>query len=86
MKEMIRMNTPDEVIAAAFGNDCRITGKRPVYGGDINRAYQVMLSDGQSVFMKANSPDNLSFFETEANGLEALRQTKTISVPRVIGI
>lgn len=78
-------NTLKEAIAAVFG-DTQIVGKQPVYGGDINRAFRLTLSDGRAVFMKSNAPKNLSFFEAEAKGLEALRQTKTIGVPEVSGI
>ena len=83
---MEKYNKLEEALESIFGSGTRIVGKRPVYGGDINQAQKLTLSDGQSVFMKSNSPKNLSFFEAEAKGLEALRQTKTIGVPRVIGI
>ena len=84
--KMIYKNTLEETIATVFGDDTRIVGKQPVYGGDINQTFKLTLSDGRSVFMKSNTSNNLSFFETEANGLEALRQTKTIGVPLVLGI
>ena len=79
-------NTSEEAIAAVFGSGTRIIGRQPVYGGDINRAFKLTLSDGRSVFMKSNAPKNLPFFEAEAKGLDALRQTKTIGVPNVLGI
>lgn len=79
-------STLEEAIAGIFGNNVQLTGKQPVYGGDINRAFRLTLSDGRTVFMKANAPKNLHFFETEAKGLEALRQTNTIGVPKVLGI
>lgn len=82
--EVIRKNTLEEAIAAIFG-DVRIIGKQPVYGGDINRAFRLTLSDGRAVFMKSNAPKNLSFFEAESKGLEALRQTDAIGVPKVLG-
>ena len=78
-------NTLEETIAEVFG-DVRIVGKQPVYGGDINRAFRLTLSDERTAFMKSNTPNNLSFFETEAKGLEALRQTGAIGVPKVLGI
>ena len=79
-------NTIEELITAIFGNDIRIIGRKPVYGGDINSAFRLTLSDGRSVFLKSNSPKNLSFFRAESKGLEALRQTGTIGVPEVLGI
>lgn len=84
--EMKCYNSIEEAAAAVFGNDTRIVGRRPVYGGDINDAFRLTLSDGQTMFLKSNAPNNLSFFEAEANGLEALRQTNTIGVPKVFGI
>lgn len=36
--------------------------------------------------MKASTLTNLSFFEEESKGLESLRKTGTIGVPRVLGI
>ena len=41
-------------LAAVFGENVHIVGKRPIYGGDINRSYRLSLSDGSSVFMKCN--------------------------------
>lgn len=79
-------NNLEEAIAKAFGNDTRIVGKKPVYGGDINSAFRLTLSDGRSVFLKSNLPNNMSFFKAEAKGLEALRQTNSIGVPEVLGI
>ena len=84
--KMTRKNTLEEAIAEIFGNDLRIVGKQQVYGGDINNSYRLVLSDGRSVFMKSNTPKNLPFFEAEAKGLEALRQTDAIGVPQVLGI
>lgn len=84
--KMTHNTTLEEAIAELFGNDKRITGKQQVYGGDINRSYKLTLSDGTAVFLKSNTPKNLPFFEAEAKGLEALRQTNTIGVPNVLGI
>ena len=84
--EMIRKNTLEEAIAGIFGNDLQIVGKQQVYGGDINNSYRLTLSDGTAVFMKSNTLKNLPFFEAEAKGLEALRQTNAIGVTQVLGI
>lgn len=61
--------------------DKKILSMYPVSGGDINSAFQLTLVDGTQLFMKRNS---LPFFELEAKGLEAIRNTKTIRVPKVI--
>lgn len=82
----ILLRSLNEAIAAAFGENLRIVSKRPVYGGDINESYCLSLSDGTAAFMKCNALKNLSFFEAEAKGLEALRYTNTIGIPKVLGL
>ena len=67
-----------------FGSGAAIRERGPVAGGDINRAYALTLTDGTKLFMKMNSAARLHSFEAEAEGLEAIRRTGTISVPRVI--
>ena len=74
----------DETIKSVFGNNCHILARRHVSGGDINRAYALELSDGSKVFMKANGKENADFFRAEADGLAAIRSTKTVRVPEVI--
>lgn len=58
----------------------------PVSGGDINDAYRLILSDGRSVFMKANRTVSPAFFQAEADGLEAIRDAGAIRVPGVIAV
>ena len=84
--EILKINSLDEAIIALFGENQRIVSKRSVYGGDINESYRLSLSDGTAVFIKCNAPKNLSFFEAEAKGLEALRQTGAIGVPKALGL
>lgn len=84
--EYLHFHSLDEAISAIFGNNLRIVSKRPVYGGDINESYRLSLSDGKALFMKCNSPANISFFEAEAKGLNALENTHTINIPKVYGI
>ena len=76
----------DQAITTLFGENQRIVSKRPVHGGDINEAYCISLSDGTAVFMKCNTLANLSFFEAEAKGLDALRETNTIGVPKPLAV
>lgn len=84
--DIMTAHSLDEALTALFGDNIRIVSKRPVYGGDINESFCVSLSDGLAVFMKTNTLTNLSFFEAEAKGLEALRKTGAIGVPKVLGI
>lgn len=83
---LLKKNSLEEAINELFGENLRIVSKRPVYGGDINESYRLSLSDGTSVFMKCNRIANLSFFEAEAAGLEALGKIGTIGVPKALGL
>ena len=74
----------NEVITGKYGNNVHVERRIPVSGGDINSAYALELSDGSSVFMKANRRENADFFRAEAEGLDAIRQTNTVRVPGVI--
>ena len=71
----------DEVIQKVYGESISVTEKRRVSGGDINEAYLLQLSDGESVFLKENARENIGFFSAEVEGLKALASTKTIGVP-----
>ena len=84
--EILAATSLDEAITSLFGENLHIIGKRPIQGGDINESYCLSLSDGTAVFMKCNTLKNLSFFEAEAKGLEALRKTGTIGVPKAMAI
>lgn len=57
---------------------------RSVGGGSINAAWEVVTNEGH-FFVKMNQPVDRSFFQHEVDGLEAIRETRTIRVPEVIG-
>ena len=78
------MNGIDDTLKKIYGNDITVVGKTPVSGGDINRAYALLLSDGSRLFMKANRKENADFFRAEAEGLAALTSAGAIRVPEVI--
>ena len=84
--EIINASSVDQAITTLFGENLRIVSRRPVHGGDINESYCLSLSDGTAVFMKCNTLKNLSFFEAEAKGLEALRKANAIGVPKALAI
>ncbi|MBU8906153.1 fructosamine kinase family protein [Desertibacillus haloalkaliphilus] len=56
---------------------------RPVAGGDINEAYYVRSKENE-YFVKLNRDVDASFFDFEAEGLERIAKTNTISVPNVL--
>ena len=82
MEELIRADGLDRALITLFGPDTAVTDRQPVYGGDINRAYRLTLSGGQTVFMKSNDPGSQPMFQTEAQGLALLRRPGAIGVPR----
>ena len=73
-----------ESLRAILGTD--VLRSIPVSSGDINDAYKLNLSDGRQIFMKVNRSSGSSFFQTEADGLEAIRATDAIGVPQVIAV
>lgn len=77
------MNGINDTLKNIYGSGITVVSKTPVSGGDINRAYALLLSDGSRLFMKANRRENADFFRAEAEGLEALRATGAIRVPEV---
>ena len=73
----------EQAIREVYGEKIYIESKTPVSGGDINRAFVLKLSDGNSVFLKENSKRNISFFLAESHGLKAIRDTGCIRAPEV---
>ncbi len=76
--------SPQQAVRNLYGTDTRIISQYPVSGGDCNEAFCLSLSDGQKLFMKKNSLNNVSFFEAECDGLAAMAETGTISVPEIL--
>ena len=76
----------DEAITDVFGSGVTVTGRRPIGGGDINDAYELRLSDGNHVFMKANNASRLAFFTAEVRGLEAIKKTGAIGTPEALAV
>lgn len=62
-----------------------IKEKKPLAGGCINQSFKIS-NGAQIYFVKLNTPENLAIFDSEANGLNAIHQSKTIRVPNVIGM
>ena len=83
---MITADSLNQAITALRGEDIRITDRRSVFGGDINRAYALTLSDGSVLFMKANTRAKLGIFQGEAESLDFIRQTGTVRAPEALAI
>lgn len=71
-----------EDILKSTGDTTPIIKQKSVSGGDINEAFYVRTT-AQEYFAKRNKGASSRFFQTEARGLELLRQTGAIDVPRV---
>lgn len=69
-----------------FGEGTKIEGSSRIFGGDINEACGLTLSDGRRIFMKSNTKENASLFDAEAKGLCAIAHTKTIGTPYILGV
>lgn len=74
-----------EIIQRLLGPKAEIAGTSSVSGGDINAAYRILLKDGRQYFLKENSRKNAGFFRAEQTGLDAIRKTGAIRVPKVLG-
>ncbi|WP_420151709.1 fructosamine kinase family protein [Spirosoma sp.] len=77
----------ESILFSVLGRTVDVIDTQFLSGGDINTAAQVFASEG-IFFIKWNQfeqPDNQNMFETEALGLELLRQAKAFQVPQVIG-
>jgi fructosamine-3-kinase len=76
----------EKAIENIYGKNIRIESRQPVFGGDINRAYSLNLSDGSTIFMKTNTLQKRGIFEGEAESLDFIRQTNTVRSPEVLAL
>jgi len=71
-------------LGASLGSE--VVSARPVAGGDINRAYEIVLHDGRSLFAKANPRSPRGMFAAEARGLAWLAEAGALRIPRVVAV
>lgn len=74
----------EQAITELYGADKKVVQTSRISGGDINDAYGLKLSDGTRFFMKSNARENVSFFTSEAVGLQAIAMTQAIGTPRIL--
>ncbi len=74
----------EDAIHGCFGENVSVKNRESRFGGDINEAGVLHLTDGNSVFIKSNSIANKGFFDAEEEGIRAIEQTNTVSVPHLI--
>lgn len=84
MAEVPYFTSLNRALVSLYGEGTEIVQKSRIFGGDINQAYKLVLSNGTAVFMKANTQERQSFFTVEAAGLAAIAQTKAIRTPHVL--
>ncbi len=72
-----------QYIESAIQQPFNLLKAKPLTGGDINTAYH-LLAENRSFFVKLNTPERLDMFEAEAAGLQALAQSRTIRIPKLI--
>lgn len=74
-----------QVLADQFGAYYNIKSKDKVHTGEMHDSW--VINDGlQPVFVKTNEKSYRSMFRAEADQLELLAKTNTVSVPNVYGI
>jgi fructosamine-3-kinase len=70
-------------LSAHFHQTIQITAQQQVFGGDINKTFQLQTNAG-SFFLKMNDGSLRDMFEKEFLGLQLLYQTKTIKIPQPV--
>lgn len=65
------------------GENDEILDIRSVSGGEINEAFKVSTKGSHHYFVKLNKQMQGDFFESEKEGLELLRSSQTIAIPKV---
>lgn len=76
-------NKIEKSLSEELGSTILISNVKEVSGGSINNAYCLTTNNGK-FFIKTNQANRYpKMFNKEAKGLELLRQTKTIFVPKV---
>ncbi|MDC7222774.1 MAG: fructosamine kinase family protein, partial [Spirochaetales bacterium] len=69
-----------------MGRDVSLVKSTPVSGGDINRAFRLLLNDGSSYFIKKNSKKNALFFQAEYFALSEMRRVGEIGIPEPLAL
>ncbi|MBC8155947.1 MAG: fructosamine kinase family protein [Bacteroidetes bacterium] len=74
----------ETILFQALGESVEVIETQFLSGGDINTAAQVFSSEGV-FFVKWNTADREGMFDSEAQGLDLLRQTDAFDIPGVVG-
>jgi fructosamine-3-kinase len=74
----------EEALADALGS--RVARRRPVSGGDVASAEEILFEDGRSAFVKTRQGAPHRMFEGEAEGLSFLAEAGALRTPRVLAV
>jgi len=77
------LNHITQQLSKHFNQSVQIKSHQQVYGGDINKTYQLQTNIG-SFFLKINNGSLNDMFEKEFADLQLLYQTQTIKIPQPI--
>ena len=80
---MDRYESVEAALKTCFGQETEIEKSSGIIRSDINSAKTLRLSNGHTVFLKMNSMANYSFFEAEAEGIEAIARTGAVKTPKL---
>ena len=83
MTDIQQFSSLNNALRNLFGAEVKVSNR--ISGGDVNDAYELVLTTGERVFMKSNRRSDASFFTAEAEGLSAIAQTGAIGTPHVLG-
>jgi protein-ribulosamine 3-kinase len=86
MHAVINKNLISRMLSQALSNPVDVGELSAVGGGSISRTYKLQSSAGM-FFLKLNEAENaVEMFQTEANGLNILRDKSAFTIPRVISL
>ena len=77
-------NSFQNALFSIYDSGINIKSSFRMSGGDINKSYGMILSNGVYLFMKANEKNKLNYFEAESTNLLSIEKTNTIKVPKVL--
>ncbi len=75
----------ESILFQALGQSVEVIETQFLSGGDINTAAQVFSSEGVFFVKWNHALDYPTLFETEARGLDLLRQADALTIPEVVG-
>jgi len=77
------LNNIAQQLSAHFNQSVQIENHQQVFGGDINKTFQLQTNIGP-FFLKLNGRNAKDMFQKEFEGLQLLHQTKTIKIPEPV--